>query len=224
MSPKLGVADARREQVKRAALESLVERGFAELSVKDIARRAGVSTGILYHYFVNKDDILIQAVAMAFRDADGALRRRGGEEQGQGGRLHAYLHEAATMGSDHREATQILLAALGQVGASEEVRGRLARLFADFRDYARELIVEASGDAADDRLAGRDDAAALPAAQVDVAAALIVAAGIGLACQWAVAPGAIDPAACGTALQSLFGSVHTSAGSDEHKDDATSRR
>ena len=223
MSPKLGVADARREQVKRAALESLVERGFADLSVKDIARRAGVSTGILYHYFVNKDDILIQAVAMAFRDADGALRSRVGEEQGQGSRLRAYLHEAATMGSDHREATQILLAALGQVGASEEVRRRLARLFADFRDYARELILESAGDAAGHPEVERDGTAE-QAAQVDVVAALIVAAGIGLACQWAVAPGTIDPAACGTALQSLFGSVHVSAGSGEHPDETASRR
>ncbi len=210
MSPKLGVADARREQVKRAALESLVERGFADMSVKDIARRAGVSTGILYHYFVNKDDILIQALAMAFRDADTALRSRVEEAHGQGARLNAYLIETGTMGSDHREATQILLAALGQVSASEEVRGRLARLFAGFRDYAREVIQEASGGAAGDPQAG----AAPQSAEVDVTAALIVAAGIGLACQWAVAPGAIDPLACGTALQSLFVSLPAPAGPD----------
>jgi AcrR family transcriptional regulator len=217
------MADARREQVKRAALESLMERGFADMSVKDIARRAGVSTGILYHYFVNKDDILIQALAMAFRDADTALRRRVGVAQGDGARLDAYLLEAGTMGSVQQEAAQILLAALGQVGASEEVRTRLARLFADFRDYARELLQEASGDCAGDPPPSPDGAGVPHAADADVAAALIVAAGIGLACQWAVAPGSVDPTACGAALQDLFGSRPAPAGSGGYPDEAGSR-
>ncbi len=223
MSPKLGVADTRRDQVKRAALESLMERGFADMSVKDIARRAGVSTGILYHYFVNKDDILIQALAMAFRDADTALRRRVGVVQGDGARLDAYLLEAGTMGSVQQEAAQILLAALGQVGASEEVRGRLARLFADFRDYARELLLEAPGDCAGDPPPSPDGAGAPYAESADVAAALIVASGIGLACQWMVAPGSIDPTACGRALQGLFGSGPAPEGSGGHPDEVASK-
>lgn len=194
MSPRIGVADTRREQVKRAALECLLEQGFADLSVKDIARRAGVSTGVLYHYFKNKDDILLQALAMAFLEADASLRRS--VEQAEEGepRLGAYLHGACTMGKDNPRAAQILLAALGQVGHSPAVTGRLARLFADFRSYARELIRKARPEGAD----------RLPADRVDALAALVVAVGLGLACQWAVQPGAVDPDVCGAELRRAF--------------------
>lgn len=194
MSPRIGVADARREQVKRAALECLVEQGFADLSVKDIARRAGVSTGVLYHYFKNKDDILLQALAMAFLEADASLRRS--VEQAEEGkpRLGAYLHGACTMGKDNPRATQILLTALGQVGYSAAVTSRLARLFADFRSYARGLILKARP----------DGAGSLSPERVEALATLVVAVGLGLACQWAVQPGAVDPEVCGAELRRAF--------------------
>lgn len=194
MSPRVGVADARRQQVKEAALACLIEQGFASLSVKDIARRAGVSTGVLYHYFANKDDILIQALAMAFLEADDSLRRRVGAAPAGGPRLAAYVDEAATMGRDHPRATRVLLSALGQAEYSAAVAGRLARLFASFRRYARDVIEQA-----------QPAGPAAPPAQADALAAVVVAAGIGLACQWAVQPGAVDPGACGALLrQALF--------------------
>lgn len=201
MTQRPGLTDTRREQVKRAALECLVERGFAGLSVKDIARHAGVSTGILYHYFVNKEDILLQALAMAFREADAALRDRveSAPNMGADGRLPRYLRAAATMGRDHREATGALLAALGHTGASTEVRHRLARLFADFRGYAHELLLEDAGDVS---IPARKPVPAR--AQTDAAAALIVAVGIGLSCQWAVDPEAINVDAASWAFQRLW--------------------
>ncbi len=206
MTPQPRLTDVRREQVQRAALECLVERGFRGPSVKDIAEHAGVSTGSLYHYFTNKDDILLQALAMAFREADAALREqvesppRAGAER----RLPRYLHAAATMGRDHGEATRALMAALGHTGASTEVRDRLARLFGGFRSYACDLLLE--------------DAGAIPAdspvpAERQAVAALIVAMGIGLACQWAVDPQAIDPDAAGEAFQRLWHTAGT--GGDE---------
>ncbi len=206
LQPRL--TDVRREQVQRAALECLVERGFRGPSVKDIAEHAGVSTGSLYHYFANKDDILLQALAMAFREADAALREQveSAPHAGAEGRLPRYLQAAATMGRDHSEATRALMAALGHTGASTEVRDRLARLFGGFRSYAYDLLLEDAG-------AGAIPADSPVPAERQAVAALIVAMGIGLACQWAVDPQAVDPDAAGEAFQRLW---HTAgAGDDE---------
>ena len=49
---------ARREQVIDAALACFSEKGFHETTMKDIARQAGVSYGIVYHYFNSKEDII----------------------------------------------------------------------------------------------------------------------------------------------------------------------
>jgi AcrR family transcriptional regulator len=51
-----------RDDILAAAREVLLERGAAELSLREIARRAGYSPGALYKYFEDKGD-LIRALA-----------------------------------------------------------------------------------------------------------------------------------------------------------------
>jgi len=47
-----------REEILEAAREVLLERGAADLSLREIARRAEFSPGALYKYFDNKDDVI----------------------------------------------------------------------------------------------------------------------------------------------------------------------
>lgn len=44
--------------LRQAALELLVERGIAELSLKEVGNRAGYSRGIVHYHFGSKDDLL----------------------------------------------------------------------------------------------------------------------------------------------------------------------
>jgi AcrR family transcriptional regulator len=54
--------DARREQLLAAGARLLAERPFEEVSTEEIARAAGVSKGLLYHYFPTKKGFLIAAL------------------------------------------------------------------------------------------------------------------------------------------------------------------
>jgi AcrR family transcriptional regulator len=54
--------DETRDDILTAAREVLLERGAADLSLREIASRAGFSPGALYKYFAGKDD-LISALA-----------------------------------------------------------------------------------------------------------------------------------------------------------------
>jgi AcrR family transcriptional regulator len=47
-----------RAEILAAAREVLLERGAADLSLREIARRAGFTPGALYKYFDNKDDVV----------------------------------------------------------------------------------------------------------------------------------------------------------------------
>ena len=47
-----------RDEILVAAREVLLERGAADLSLREIARRAEFSPGALYKYFDNKDDVI----------------------------------------------------------------------------------------------------------------------------------------------------------------------
>lgn len=63
----------RREQVLDSALEVFADRGIDGASVKDVANAAGVTPGLLYHYFASKE--VIVATLFAERGFMPELRR-----------------------------------------------------------------------------------------------------------------------------------------------------
>jgi len=52
-------------EITEAAMEAFAEKGFAATKVEDVAKRAGVSKGLLYLYFKTKED-LFKAVIRSF--------------------------------------------------------------------------------------------------------------------------------------------------------------
>ncbi|WP_159138108.1 transcriptional regulator BetI [Acinetobacter sp. YH12200] len=56
--PKVGMQPIRRQQLIDATLAAVNELGFAETSISQIAQRAGVSTGIISHYFGGKNGLI----------------------------------------------------------------------------------------------------------------------------------------------------------------------
>ncbi len=48
----------RRAQIMDAALRVFARKGFARASNKDVAREAGITPGLIYHYFLSKEALL----------------------------------------------------------------------------------------------------------------------------------------------------------------------
>lgn len=48
----------RREQIMKSALRVFAKKGFTGASNKDIAREAGITPGLIYHYFESKEALL----------------------------------------------------------------------------------------------------------------------------------------------------------------------
>lgn len=57
--------DERRQELLRACLELIGRRPWDEVSMTDIARAAGASKPLLYHYFPTKSDLYLAAVQAA---------------------------------------------------------------------------------------------------------------------------------------------------------------
>ncbi|MDR3576977.1 MAG: TetR/AcrR family transcriptional regulator [Anaerolineaceae bacterium] len=71
MSPRTAqanqqVRDERQEQILMAALRVFAQQGFAATKMSDIAAAAGVSYGLVAHYFGKKDEIYSAVIARAF--------------------------------------------------------------------------------------------------------------------------------------------------------------
>lgn len=52
------VVEDRREQIIDAAMRVFAEKGFARATNKDIAQEAGITPGLIYHYFESKEALL----------------------------------------------------------------------------------------------------------------------------------------------------------------------
>jgi len=63
--PRRMTTDDRREQLLRAGVELLGRRPYDEVSIDEIARAAGISKGLLYHYFPAKKDFVVAVLRQA---------------------------------------------------------------------------------------------------------------------------------------------------------------
>lgn len=84
-------AAARRAEILEATCAVVSERGFGATRVQDVAKRLGVSTGLIHYHFDQKDQLLAEAFAYAARlDMD-----RFPEVLGQETSLDALAHAIA---------------------------------------------------------------------------------------------------------------------------------
>lgn len=63
--PKIVDHDARREELLAAVSEVIVRDGLDRVTVRSIAKETGWSSGVLAHYFADKDDMITSALLLA---------------------------------------------------------------------------------------------------------------------------------------------------------------
>ena len=130
--PKLGMAPIRRRQLIDAAIMAIHDHGLADTTVSKIAARAGVSAGIVHHYFRDKDDLLFETMRFLLED----LRRTAVERLGQARtpveRVHAIIDSCL---ADEQFAPEVMAAWLALYGQAKH-SPRLLRILSI---YARRL-------------------------------------------------------------------------------------
>lgn len=56
------------EQILKATMDMFIEKGYHSTSIDDVAKRAEISKGLLYHYFKGKEDLLAALVKIRLND------------------------------------------------------------------------------------------------------------------------------------------------------------
>lgn len=79
MKSKKVAGTSRKEAIIQAAVELFAERGFHAASTSEVAALAGVSEGIIFYYFKNKEGILVELLNRVFGEYLEGLRRVSGE-------------------------------------------------------------------------------------------------------------------------------------------------
>ncbi len=89
--PKIGMEPIRRRQLIDATLEAIHEDGIADATIARISRRAGLSSGIVHHYFTCKEDLLFETLRKLLSDIRRAVGVRLAEADSPQARLDAII-------------------------------------------------------------------------------------------------------------------------------------
>ena len=148
------LADMRRRQLAEVAIALFGRRGYHTTTIRDIAQRAGVSVGLIYQYFRDKEELLFYAITEILdsygREIPKALATGGTAVE----RFHAAVHAYARVIDRNRDA-----AALGYRESWSLSKERLAVIFRKeletnqlIRDCVRACIDEGAFRPTDDEI------------------------------------------------------------------------
>jgi TetR/AcrR family transcriptional repressor of bet genes len=73
--PKVGMEPIRRRSLVEAAISAIHARGSLDITIRDIALRAGVSQGLAHHYFGSKNALIVSAMRYLLTEYGKQVRR-----------------------------------------------------------------------------------------------------------------------------------------------------
>jgi len=110
---KPGDHASKRAEIAEAAYKTVLRVGIAKASLADIAREMGYTTGVLRHYFKDKEELLLFAKNMLFDRA--SERTRAAAEGGEGlERLRIMVLDAVRLDAESVDRWRLLAMFNGQ--------------------------------------------------------------------------------------------------------------
>ncbi len=182
MSPRPRVAPQRRRQIVEALFRCMARKGFANVSITDIALEARVARGAINFFFTGKDEILAALLERAIQDYRAALRailERGGAADEQ---MRAALEVLLAPTTATRHTAVVFLNYYALAPGHLALTPPLRDFFRDYRRLFALLLRRGIRQGFYPR--GLDP---------DQAATVLVAAVEGLLIQWVISPQSVDP-------------------------------
>jgi TetR/AcrR family transcriptional regulator, transcriptional repressor of bet genes len=102
--PKLGMEPIRKEALVKATIVEIGRVGSLDVTVSQIAKRAGMSTGLAHHYFGSKEDMFLAAMRHVLTLYGAEVRGALAVAEGPQGRVRAILRASFSPGNFRREA------------------------------------------------------------------------------------------------------------------------
>ena len=121
-----------RANILESALDILSVKNFANTSVTEISKRAGLTKGAFYWHFRNKSDLLLQLVESICQDNEESFRNILSTPHLSGELWGYYKKELAKLEEDARYAKIHMMMARRQYEWPVEVQERARKIIVDY--------------------------------------------------------------------------------------------
>lgn len=128
---------ARRAQIIECAIDVIAELGYGRASLAEIAKRAGVSKGVISYHFAGKSELMQQVINSVIEKAGAVMLPRIFAERSAAGMLRAYIESNLEFLDSHRNHIMAVMNISG--GARGDDGKPMIDLTLTFEPAVREL-------------------------------------------------------------------------------------
>ena len=140
MSPKVGVAPQRREQLLDATFDCIAARGYSNFSLQDVAERASLSKGIIHYYFKDKEELLILVFDRLTRALDDLVNRKANAARTPSGRICSIFDGSFEVVQEKVDFFHVFFDFCGQATKKKEMQEITSALYAKYRRLTQRVI------------------------------------------------------------------------------------
>ena len=126
--PRIGMEPLRRKALISAAIEAIHARGMGQVTMGEIARRAGVSAALAHHYFGGKDQLLLATMRHLLSELSDEIQARLADATSPEERISAVIRGNFAAGQFRPAVISAWLAFYVQAQTDPEAR-RLLRVY-----------------------------------------------------------------------------------------------
>ncbi len=137
-----GITGIRRQELTDAAYKVVRKKGYYNFTIKDIAREAGLSTGLVHHYFKSKEDLLHTLLKQMNDNLKLVLDRELLKSQDPAEKLEIFIDQALTLLDREKSYFHVLIEFWTQINHSEHIRRANVKLYESLRAQISGILKE----------------------------------------------------------------------------------
>ena len=128
------IAIFRKRQITRAAYEIIAEKGYNNFTMMDIAKRAGVSSGLIHHYFKDKENMLVTLLREMQQNIRQSLEQSIETVADPREKLGIFMDQAFGLVENEKEYIYVTFDFLTQIKFNERMQRILSKLYRGYRE------------------------------------------------------------------------------------------
>ena len=128
------IASFRKRQITRAAYEIIAEKGYNNFTMMDIAKRAGVSSGLIHHYFKDKENMLVTLLREMQQNIRQSLEQSIDPIADPREKLEIFMDQAFGLVENEKEYIYVTFDFLTQIKFNERMQRILSKLYRGYRE------------------------------------------------------------------------------------------
>ncbi|MGA9048037.1 MAG: TetR family transcriptional regulator [Dehalococcoidia bacterium] len=136
------IAAIRKKQITGAAYEVIAEKGYYNFTMMDIARRAGVSSGLIHHYFKDKENMLVTLLREMQQNIRTSLEKTIENVPDPSKKLDIFMDQAFDLVISQREYVYVTYDFMTQIKFNERMQRILSKLYRGYRETLESILKE----------------------------------------------------------------------------------